>query len=106
MSSFAPSKTIPRLLALTLLLSGLLVWGTLDRLAKETDRHFQAAAMEDCLTISNGGDDNTSDPIQDSAASRPLALLLPVSVRTACFDVQYSGARLLSGPGLPRAPPA
>lgn len=106
MSSIAPSKPVIRLLALTVLLSGLLVWGAADRLAKETDKHFQAAGTEECLTLPSCGDDSTSDPTQDSATSRPLALLLPVSTPSTCLDVQHSGARLLSGPGLPRAPPA
>lgn len=95
-----------RLLALTLLLSGLVAWGAADRMSGQTDRYFQATAAEECLTVTARADDRTSDdPVVAPLYQRPPRFL-STGLHTARIDFHPSGASLLSDPGLPRAPPA
>ena len=105
MSSSHLSHSPCRLLALLVLLSGFIVWGAADQLSQGTDQHFQAAGLEESLSYVAHGDDSTSDPPPDVAPAK-WPWPLPAGAQTACVECDISGARLLSGPGLPRAPPA
>ncbi|WP_328187570.1 hypothetical protein [Marinobacter sp. OP 3.4] len=106
MSSSHLSQSPCRLLALLVLLSGFIVWGAADRLSQGSDQHFQAAGMEESLSYIAHGDDSPSDPPPDAAPAKWPWSLLPTGQHTPCVECDIPGARLLSGPGLPRAPPA
>lgn len=99
------SRSTLRLLAVLALLSGLIVWGAADRLSKGSDQHFQAAGLEQSLSYVTHGDDSTSEAPPDAAPAK-WPWLLPAGQQSACVEFDIPGVRLLSGPGVPRAPPA
>lgn len=106
MLSTALLHSFLRLLALTVLPSGLIAWGAADQLSGDTNPHFQAAAVEQCLSLTTRADDSTSDASADAPPYQHPPKCLSTGLQTARIDFHPSGARLLSDPGLPRAPPA
>lgn len=103
-------RTLPHsllsLLALTALLSGLVVWGMADRLPGDQDQNVQGASLEECLSLPSAADDSTSDPSTDSLITQHPPFLLSADAIVSLADRTAFRARLAGDPALPRAPPA